>query len=49
MFDGVYSYYEDIHSPILPLLRCLDITHIMGLISALLSEQNIILVSKNIT
>ena len=49
IFDGLYSYYENIHSPILPLLRCLNIPQIMRLISALLSEQNIILVFKNIT
>ena len=49
VFDGLYSYYEDIHFPRLPLLRCLNIPHIMRLISALLSEQKIILVSKNIT
>ena len=49
MFDGLYSYYEDIHSPILPLLRCLNIPHIIRLISALLSKQKVILVSKNIT
>ena len=49
MFDELYSYYEDIYSPVLPLLRCLNITNIIGLVCALLSEQNIIFLSTNIT
>ena len=38
---------EDLHSPILPLLRCLGAAHTLRLLSALLCENRIILVSKS--
>jgi len=38
---------EDLHSPILPLLRCLGAPHTLRLLSALLCENRIILVSKS--
>lgn len=49
IFNGLYSYYEDINLPILPLLWCLKIPNTMKLLMVLLSEQNVSLVSKNIT
>lgn len=38
---------EDLHSPILPLLRCLGAPHTLRLLSALLCENRIILVSRS--
>ena len=46
---GLYSYIEDMKSPMLPLLRCLCAANLTRLMSALLCEKRIILVSKNIS
>eukprot|EP00569_Conticribra_weissflogii_P015809 CAMPEP_0171411470 /NCGR_PEP_ID=MMETSP0880-20121228/30157_1 /TAXON_ID=67004 /ORGANISM="Thalassiosira weissflogii, Strain CCMP1336" /LENGTH=1269 /DNA_ID=CAMNT_0011928559 /DNA_START=137 /DNA_END=3946 /DNA_ORIENTATION=+ len=43
------SIPEDIHSPIIPLLRYIGPSHLVRLISALLCERRIIIVSKSIT
>ena len=40
---------EDQHSPILPLLRCIGVPHTLRLLSALLCENRVILVSKSAT
>lgn len=45
-FTGRYTAYE-IDSPMLPLLRCLGPTHTLRLISALMCERRIILISRS--
>lgn len=45
---GNYFYeYEDIHSPVLPLLRCLGTAKTIRVLSALLCEHRIIFTSKS--
>lgn len=44
-FKGYYSA-DDIHSPIIPLLRCLGASHMSRLLSALLCERRIIMISR---
>ena len=50
-FDCVHveSLPEDIYSPIIPLLRYVGPSHFVRLLSALLCERRIILISKSIT
>ena len=43
------SIPEDMHSPIIPLLRYIGPNHLVRLLSALLCERRIILISKSIT
>mmetsp|Transcript_13871 Transcript_13871/g.19862 ORF Transcript_13871/g.19862 Transcript_13871/m.19862 type:complete len:873 (+) Transcript_13871:103-2721(+) len=48
-FSGLYTHLEDLYSPMLPLLRNLGPSNTLRLLSAMLCELRIIMVSRNIS